>query len=147
MDNQLCFIQAAAHFGDYTAALAKDSGMELIAAFSDIVLKDKYKNELRYKCEKRMVKYKYEIRTIQHKYAVIQNKQRERSAQREPRRRAHNAQGVRGPGDGFRPMKRPPSGDARSAPVRCVKQGAVRWQGGVPRTDYFWFGLRGYSRI
>jgi hypothetical protein len=25
--------------------------------------------------------------------------------------------------DGFRPMKRPPSGDARSAPARCVKRG------------------------
>ena len=49
--------------------------------------------------------------------------------------------------DGFRPMKRPSSGDARSVPARCVKQGAVRWQGGVPRTDYFWFRLRGYSRI
>jgi hypothetical protein len=49
--------------------------------------------------------------------------------------------------DGFRPMKRPSSGDARSAPARCVKQGAVRWQGGVPRTDYFWFGPRGYSRF
>jgi hypothetical protein len=24
--------------------------------------------------------------------------------------------------DGFRPMKRPSSGDARSAPARCVKQ-------------------------
>ena len=82
MDNQLCFIQAAAHFGDYTAALAKDFVMELIAAFNDIVLKDKYKNELRYKCEKRMVKYKYEIRTIQHKYAVIQNKQRAESEER-----------------------------------------------------------------
>jgi hypothetical protein len=69
-------MQAAALFGDCTAALAIDSGMELIAAFSDIVLKDKYKNELRYKCEKRTVKYKYEIRMLQHKYAVIQNKQR-----------------------------------------------------------------------
>jgi hypothetical protein len=49
--------------------------------------------------------------------------------------------------DGLRPMKRPSLDDARSVPARCVKQGAVRWQGGVPRTDYFWFRLRGYSRI
>jgi hypothetical protein len=50
-------------------------------------------------------------------------------------------------GDGFRLMKRPHSGDARSAPVRCVKQEAVRWQGGVPRTGRLWFGLRGDSCI
>jgi hypothetical protein len=39
--------------------------------------------------------------------------------------------------DGCQPMKRPPSGDARSAPARCVKRGVVCWQRGVPRIGHF----------
>jgi hypothetical protein len=48
-------------------------------------------------------------------------------------------------GDGFWLMKRPPLGNARSAPTCCVKQGWCVGKEECHAPSIFWFGLRGYS--